>query len=208
MEALLLGLAFLMGMANQPAAAPTPPAEVGIYGSLEPCELSVLSPDGVAIYNHIRKRNPKMPEEYAASIAQAIDLQSRLAAKAPVDCHLVAAVLSRESSFRPDAVSTAGALGIAQMLPGTAADYGVDNPLDPLQGIQGCVRYLYRSLTFFKDHEQKERMAVASYWRGVGGVSRTWPDGKFPEDVEAFVKYILDLRKALATEAEEIRESG
>jgi hypothetical protein len=84
----------------------------------------------------------------------------------------------------------------------------LDNPLDPLQGIQGCVRYLYRSLTFFKDHEQKERMAVASYWRGVGGVSRNWPDGKFPEDLEAFVKYILDLRKALATEAEEIRESG
>ena len=51
-------------------------------------------------------------------------------------------LLYQESSFRPDAVSSAGAQGIAQFMPETAADRGLDNPFDPLQAIPASARLL------------------------------------------------------------------
>jgi hypothetical protein len=51
-------------------------------------------------------------------------------------------LLYQESSFRPHAISSAGALGIAQFMPETAADRGLDNPFDPLQAIPASARLL------------------------------------------------------------------
>src|SRR5262245_65036826 len=56
--------------------------------------------------------------------------------------HFFIRLLYQESSFRPHAISSAGALGIAQFMPETAADRGLDNPFDPLQAIPESARLL------------------------------------------------------------------
>ncbi|MCB0998702.1 MAG: transglycosylase SLT domain-containing protein [Acidimicrobiales bacterium] len=72
-----------------------------------------------------------------------------------------------ESRFRTDAVSSAGAVGMMQFLPSTAASMGVD-PYDPASAIDGAARYLRSSIDRFGSLEA----AIASYNVGPGAISR------------------------------------
>jgi membrane-bound lytic murein transglycosylase B len=80
---------------------------------------------------------------------------------------VLAAIGWVESRFRLDAVSSAGALGMMQFLPGTAASMGVD-PYDPASAIDGAARYLRHALDRFGSLEQ----AIASYNVGPGTIAR------------------------------------
>ena len=84
-----------------------------------------------------------------------------------VDPALLAAQLKAESNFDANAESPAGALGIAQFMPATAAEYGVD-PLDPAQAIDGQARYMARMLERFGGDPAK---ALAAYNAGPGRVA-------------------------------------
>ncbi len=66
-----------------------------------------------------------------------------------------------ESAYRQDAVSSAGAIGLGQLMPATARDLGVD-PRDPLQNLDGSARYLAMMLETFGD----PRLALAAYNAG------------------------------------------
>ncbi|MEQ8694023.1 MAG: lytic transglycosylase domain-containing protein [Gammaproteobacteria bacterium] len=70
-----------------------------------------------------------------------------------------------ESAYRQDAVSSAGAIGLGQLMPATARDLGVD-PLDPLQNLDGAARYLAMMLDTFGD----PRLALAAYNAGPDAV--------------------------------------
>lgn len=78
------------------------------------------------------------------------------------------AVVRAESGYAPDAVSPAGAIGLMQLMPGTARDLGVD-PRDPRQNILGGAAYLRQLLDRFDGDIDR---ALAAYNAGPGAVER------------------------------------
>jgi soluble lytic murein transglycosylase-like protein len=116
-----------------------------------------------------------------------------VAAGVGLDGRLLAALVWTESNFRPDAVSHAGALGLAQLMPGTARGLGVD-PLDPVDNLTGGARYLSTQLDAFGSVE----LALAAYNAGPGRVSAA--GNRVPDIVETqlYVVRVLDRYRALA----------
>jgi soluble lytic murein transglycosylase-like protein len=84
-----------------------------------------------------------------------------------VDPVLLYAIMHRESSFRRTAVSPKGARGLMQLMPGTAARFGVSNIFDPRQNIEGGARYVRLLLDMF---DGDVRLALAGYNAGEGAV--------------------------------------
>ncbi len=85
---------------------------------------------------------------------------------------LLAALVRAESAFDPRAVSWAGAQGLGQLMPSTALDLGVDDPLDPESNLDGSAHYLSLQLRRFGD----VRTALAAYHAGPErAATRRWP---------------------------------
>jgi Transglycosylase SLT domain len=101
--------------------------------------------------------------------------------------HFFIRLLYQESSFRPAAISSAGALGVAQFMPETASDRKLDNPFDPLQAIPASARLL-------RDLYQKFGnlgLAAAAYNAGPKRVT-DWRTngGQLPQETQDYVKAI------------------
>ena len=94
-------------------------------------------------------------------------LIAKAAAEHAVDPDLVRAVIKVESAYKPRARSHKGAMGLMQLMPATAREYGVRNAYDPAENINAGVRHL-RSLLDRYD----VRLAVAAYNAGAAAVDR------------------------------------
>lgn len=86
-----------------------------------------------------------------------------------VDPLLIYATMSQESSFKPRAISYKGARGLMQLMPATAARFGVTDIFDPQQNIEAGVKYLRFLLDTFKGDV---RLALAGYNAGEGAVMK------------------------------------
>jgi soluble lytic murein transglycosylase-like protein len=86
-----------------------------------------------------------------------------------VDPVLLYAIMHQESTFKPRAISPKGARGLMQLMPGTAARYGVTNIFDPRQNIEGGARYMRFLLDLFDDDLD---LALAGYNAGEGAVMK------------------------------------
>ncbi len=117
-----------------------------------------------------------------------------VSAKHDVDPYLVKAVIKAESNFDPGAVSPKNAQGIMQLIPETASDYGVNNPFDAKENMDGGVEYLSDLLNYF---DGDLRLSLAAYNAGKGAVIKhgfTIPP--YPETTE-YITRVLGYYKIL-----------
>ena len=116
------------------------------------------------------------------------DSHIRRAARAhKVDPMLIKAIIKTESDFNPYAVSSQGAQGLMQLMPGTASDLQVKDPFDAGQNIYGGTRYIRRLLD---SYQGDIRLSLAAYNAGPGRVKKTVP--RIPETV-AYVSKVMRL---------------
>jgi hypothetical protein len=113
--------------------------------------------DNSRIFTHLPSF---VPERFRDPIARA-------ALRWNVPEHLLSAQLYAESGFNPFARSPAGALGIAQFMPGTAASYGLDNPFDARSAIDAQAHLMHDLLEQFHSYS----LALAAYNAGAGAVA-------------------------------------
>lgn len=117
----------------------------------------------------------------------------RAAAAHGLDPKLLHALVISESAYRPDAVSSAGAGGLTQLMPATAAQLNVRDRFDPVQNLNGGANYLAQQLRRFSD----VRLALAAYNAGPERVARL---GRVPDIAEtrAYVDATIECFLALA----------
>jgi soluble lytic murein transglycosylase-like protein len=105
-----------------------------------------------------------------------------------VDPYLIFCLMSQESGFTSSAISPKGAQGLMQLMPGTAARYGVTNPYDVAQNISGGTRYLRDLLKMFNGRVD---LALAGYNAGEGAVIKYGYTIPPYDETQNYVKLII-----------------
>lgn len=113
---------------------------------------------------------------------------------------LIHAVIEAESAYNPLAISHAGAVGLMQLMPQTAARLGVHDSTDPAQNIEGGAKYLRELLNLFNNDLA---LALAGYNAGEGAVQKYGNSVPPYKETQNYVKIVLrNLRRNLSRNAE------
>lgn len=112
--------------------------------------------------------NPQMPSWQSADLAKHLLINAN---RWRIDANILVALVSVESAWHMHAVSHVGALGLGQLMPGTAHLLHV-NPHDPYQNLQGAARYLYGLLHRYRNDPDRYALAFAAYNAGPRAVAR------------------------------------
>lgn len=117
----------------------------------------------------------------------------KAAQKYNVSESLLKAIAKAESNFNAKSVSSAGAMGVMQLMPATAKSLGVTDPYDAGQNIMGGAKCISQKL---KEFNGDERMALAAYNAGSGAVKRY---GGIPSYCKSYVNKVQSYKKAYET---------
>ncbi len=153
-----------------PSATPT----IDDYTSATPTTVAYASPTPTAA------SGAGASSTYAPLIEQA-------AARYGLDPSLLSGLIEQESGFDPSASSSAGALGLTQLMPSTATSLGVSEPLNPAQSIEGGARYLSGLLHQFAGNTAD---ALAAYNAGPGAVEQYGGVPPYPETQQYVAKVL------------------
>jgi hypothetical protein len=135
-------------------------------------------------YTSATQFNPSLvPNGYGQLIAE-------VASANGVDPGLLAGLVRVESGFNANAVSRSGAIGLGQLMPGTAQELGV-NPRDPRQNLQGAARYLRKMTDMFAGDQTA---ALRAYNQGPGNQQR-YPNG-VSEEARSYPRKVLQAAAA------------
>ena len=150
--------------AGAPAAVLAAEAAAALPSGEDAPQLSALEagivPEHAVAHTHLS--GGAVPAAYRTKVAE-------LAARFDLSPALIEALVWQESRWRAGAVSPVGARGLAQLMPGTARDLGVD-PNDPFANLEGGARYLRAQMDRFDGDVEK---ALAAYNAGPGRVIKS-----------------------------------
>jgi hypothetical protein len=132
----------------------------------------------------VRLVPPKAPEEIKGLI-------SKVALETGVDPALLDSLVAAESGYNPMAKSPVGAMGLTQLMRGTAEEMGVTNPFDPVQNLRGGAGYLSKMMKRFGDLP----LALAAYNAGPGRVEKAGGVPNIPE-TKAYVDRVMTLYRS------------
>lgn len=118
------------------------------------------------VYQYIREFNKNLSPAEVKLIARAI---ADFSVHYNVDHRVVTSVIAVESSFRRDAISSSGAIGLGQLKPATARWLGVNNPYDPVDNVGGCAKYI---AMLSKKYNGNLSKALSAYYQGPGTIDR------------------------------------
>ncbi len=152
---------------------------------LPPPPLTVL-PDG--------RLETELPPPKPEPTRQEIDhLITQTARRHDVTPGLLKALIVAESGLDPWARSRAGAMGLTQIMPRTAAEMGLDDPYDPAQNIEAGCRYLKKML---RRYDNNLTQALAAYNWGLGNLERHGLKG-MPAQTRRFINQVVQLSRRL-----------
>jgi soluble lytic murein transglycosylase-like protein len=148
---------------------------------------------GKKVFYNIPIPSPYSNSSYAVSYSKRVEeywpIITNACSRHGVDAELVKAVIQVESNYNHRAVSPKGAMGLMQLMPGTANRYGVKKAFDPQENVEGGVHYLKDLLELFGSDM---KLALAAYNAGEGAVQR---NNGIPNYVETqnYVRKVLAL---------------
>jgi hypothetical protein len=122
-----------------------------------------------------------------------------------IDPDLIASIIRAESGFHPEALSPKGAQGLMQLMPGTAARLGVENPIDPVANVQAGTRYLVELLARYDDDLIK---ALAAYNAGPKRVGQYHGVPPYTETRAYIAKVVGDFNHTKLTEGHAEADHG
>jgi soluble lytic murein transglycosylase-like protein len=157
---------------------------------------TITDQNGASLYvnaNSTEAQSESSQAENAATSPAKIDsIIDRVSSHYRVDPKLVHAMIRVESNYDPSAVSSKGAMGLMQLIPATAQRFGVQNPFDPGQNVQGGVSYLKYLLHLFGGNLP---LSLAAYNAGEERVIQSGGIPNIPE-TEHYVRAITHLYRS------------
>ncbi len=176
-------------------AAASPPAEtpIGLSERARP----LFAP----YFGYIAHCNTRLS---AADVGQITFHLLNFADRYNVDPRLVVSMIIAESNFNPAATSRTGAMGLGQLMPGTARALGVSDAYDPVQNLGGAINYLRSRLDTFAEHSapggevsfEQAALAMAAYNAGAGAVRKYHGIPPYRE-TQAYVRRVMGLYRQL-----------
>ncbi len=144
------------------------------------------------LYRFIKKEYPHIPDSDVKAISENL---VKYGNKHQLDPQLIAALISKESSFNKRAVSSTGAKGLGQIKDFNYKSLKIKDPFNIKQNIRGTSQYLKSLMKQWRKENNSAKLALASYYKGPNAVQAM--KGKLDDDSRSYVNGVLEQYKKI-----------